>query len=168
MDGGLVCLRVFLPSPLMRVVMPPCLINVDPRMKSLRLIIVLVISLVLFCITFANSLSVTTNGERTTAACVDVDRPASRAGRRQSWRFTKYKFRYTAQDGQVHSPTIRFGAFWLKPKVGESVPIIYSKESPDSIYHDSIFHVWMLPAVFGGVLIVFVVKRVIWRRPNIE
>jgi hypothetical protein len=63
---------------------------------------------------------------------------------------------------------MRFGAFWLNPKVGESVPIVYTKGSPDSIYHDSVFHIWMLPAIFGGLFIVAVGKRLIWRRPNTE
>ncbi len=61
---------------------------------------------------------------------------------------------------------MRFGAFWLSPESGESVPIIYAKESPDLIYLDSFFHVWMLPAILGGVLILIVVKRVIRRPPS--
>lgn len=134
-------------------------------MKNLRLILTSIVLLVLFCITFASSLSVARNGERATAICVDVDRP-NRSRRRSSWRYTSYKFRYTAQDQQVHTPTIRFGAFWLRPKVGESVPILYLKDSPDSIYHDSVFHVWMFPAILGGLLIVLVVKQTIWRRPK--
>lgn len=135
-------------------------------MKNLRLILTAIVLLVLFCITFASSLSVTRNGERATAICVDVDRPATRSGRRRSWRSTNYKFRYTDRDQQVRTPTIRFGAFWLNPKVGESVPILYSKNSPDSIYHDSVFHVWMFPAILGGLLVVLVIKQTIWRRPK--
>jgi hypothetical protein len=67
----------------------------------------------------------------------------------------------------VHSPTIRYGAFWLNPEVGESVPIVYAKGSPDSIYYDSVLHVWMIPALLGSLLIAMVAKRVIWRRPGV-
>ena len=161
-------LRIGSPRPGERRRYVPCLIGVKPQMKNLRLIIGSVILGVLFCVSFANSFSVATSGERTTAVCISSDRPASRARRRRIWRLTKYTFRYTSQDGEVHSPSIRFGPFWLTPKVGESVPIVYAKGSPDSIYYDSVFHVWMLPAILGGVLIVVVARRLMWRRPNIN
>ncbi len=146
----------------------PALYCIGPRMKNLMLIFSAIVVLVVFCISLKNSLSVTLNGARSMAVCTDADRPVRRSARRRGLRFTKYRFRYTDQDGQEQSATIRYGAFWLNPEVGESVPIVYARDSPDSIYYDSVVHVWMFPAIFGSVLIALAAKRVIRRRPNVE
>ncbi len=133
-------------------------------MKNVLLIISAIVVLVLFCISLKNSLSVTLDGVRTTAVCTKVDGPARRSSRQRRMRFRTYHFRYTDQEGQAHSPTIRYRMYWKNPDVGESVPIVYATKSPDLIFYDSVFHIWMLPVIFGGLLIAMVVKRVI-RRP---
>lgn len=135
-------------------------------MKNLTTFVSVITVLVLFCISCKNSLSVTLDGARSTAVCTAVDRSVRRSGGRR--RITKYSFRYTDLDGQMHSAAIQYRVFWQRPEVGESVSIVYSTRSPDLIYYDSVFHVWMFPVIFGCLLVAAVVKRVIRRRPKVD
>lgn len=123
-------------------------------MQNLRIFIILAVLGVLFCITSANSLSVASNSERTSAICTSVSGQDQRTSRRRRWKFKKYSFRFSDQQGQEHSSTIQYGPFWLSPEVGESVPIVFAEGSPDSIYYDSVLHIWMFPILIGGIILV--------------
>ena len=139
-------------------------------MKNLFLAVSAITVLVLFGISFKNSLSVTLDGARATAVCTAVEQSARRSGRaaRRSRRFRKYSFRYTDQQGQEHSASIQYRMFWQNPEVGEWVPILYPRSSPALIYYDSVFHVWMYPAILGLLLTAMGVKRLARLRPPAE
>ncbi len=130
-------------------------------MKNLFLAVSAIAVLALLGISSKNSLSVTLDGARATAVCTGVDQPARRSGRaaRRSRRFREYSFRYTDEQGLEHSASIRYRVFWRNPEVGESVPIIYARSSPELIYYDSVFHVWLYPAIFGVLLTAMGAKR---------
>ena len=129
--------------------------------KSLLLVVSAVVVLVLFGITFKNSLTATVRGVPTVAECTQIEKTTKRTSRRRGFRlrFKSYHFRFTDEDGEPQRATIDYGAFWIQPQKGDSVPIIYVKDSPSLTYYDSVLHVWMFPGIFGGLLLAMGAKR---------
>lgn len=128
-------------------------------MKLSRLLSILAV-LVLFFPSTKNSLTVTINGGKATAVCVTEPRKTSRRSRR-FLSARESRFRYTDENGDPQMASI-----WIslsRPKAGESVEIIYAKNSPQLIYFDSIIFVWMLPAISGGLLLFLITKFILSR-----
>lgn len=134
--------------------------------NTVTLLVSTLVMLALFCVTLKNSCSATFQGVPAMAVCTEVVQP-SRHKRSRGFSLTRwntYRFRYTDQDGATQIATAGYGAFWVRPKEGDSVPIIYVKGSPSLIYYDSVFHVWMFPAILGGLLVAIGARQVIKRR----
>lgn len=120
--------------------------------------------LVFFCLSVRNSLTVTRNGGKATAVCVSEPRSTSRISR-GLLAVRECRFRYTDENGDSHKASI-----WIsltRPKAGETVEIMYAKDSPKLIYYDSILFVWMLPAILGFLLL-FPITKFFLRRTKSE
>ena len=132
-------------------------------MKLSKIVSILVV-LVLFCLSIKNSATVTMNGGKATAVCISEPRKTTKRSRR-SFSPRESRFRYSDENGETHVASI-----WIsltRPKSGEKVEIRYAKNSPKLIYYDSVFFVWMLPAILGCLLLV-PIGRLLLRREKPE
>lgn len=144
-------------------------INVVPLrgfMKLLRFWISMTVVLVFFLITSWNSFQVMSSGEKAIAVCASIEKPAKRRAKRgilNRLRGDTYHFRFDTANGEKQTATIQFG-LWLRPKVGESVAIIFPKGSPQTIYYDSFLYVWLFPLLSGCILIAIVLRKSLFRK----
>ena len=104
--------------------------------------------LVLFGISAKNSITVTMDSGEAVATC--ISEPSKRTRRRGLTSIRESRFRYQDEDGNSQEASIWFSI--PRPKAGEEVAILYAKSSPQLIYYNSVFFVWMLPLIFGILL----------------
>ena len=114
-------------------------------------ILSIVVVLVLFGWSLKDSLTLTRSSGRATAVCVSEPRNTTRQSRRLT-SFNEARFRYTDEEGNAQQASM-----WLafpRPKTGDEVAIRYAKSSPELIYYDSAFAVWMWPVILGVLLLI--------------
>ena len=135
-------------------------------MRLLRFWIALVVVSAFFLITSWNSFLVMSSGEKAIAVCTSIEKPAKRRARRgilTRLRGGTHHFRFDLANGEKQAATIQFG-LWLRPKVGESVAIVFANGSPQTIYYDSFLYVWLFPLLSGSLLIAMVLKKSVLRK----
>ena len=115
-----------------------------------RTILSTIVILVLFGISAKNSITVTMDSGEAVATC--ISEPSKRTRRRGLTSIRESRFRYQDEDGNSQEASIWFSI--PRPKAGEEVAILYAKSSPQLIYYNSVFFVWMLPLIFGLLLLV--------------
>lgn len=129
---------------------------VDELMKRPRILTILIVA-GLFGWSLKDSLTVAMNSGKATAVCVSQPRTTTRSSRRLT-SIRESRFRFTDEEGQEQTASMWFA--FPRPQAGEEVAIRYAKNSPQLIYYDSAFSLWMLPGIFGALLLVPLVKLV--------
>ena len=109
----------------------------------------MIVVLVLLGISTKNSITVTMNSGEAIATCINEPRRSTRRSR-GLLSIRESRFRYQDENGNSQKASIWFS--FPKPKAGDEMEILYAKNSPQLIYYNSVFFVWMLPAIFGSLL----------------